>query len=202
MERMSQYAFLAPVGPFPGLSNSARQKIAERFPALSLAEVERVAESFSTDLQAANVDSRLAEARDELNVFARELARFRTAVNRARKRRLDRVVGEASRSIGGENEFSKLDHSLGRVGTAVRRTARMLPYGTAELASRRLVEALARHAGLAVGSARNDSLATLVDLIFDDLMVGGDAAGAVREWRQSRTAENEEESGLLLDIVS
>jgi hypothetical protein len=200
MERMGQYALLAPVGPFAGLSKGARQKIAARFPALSVAEVDRAAESFSADLQASNADRRLAQARDELNVFSRELARFRAAVTRARKCRLDRVVARTSGMMDGESGFSAFDQSLGNIGSAVRRTARMLPYGASELASRRLVEALARHAG---PEADGNSLTALVDLIFDDLMVGGDAAGAVKEWRRSRTRENEEEpSAVLLDLVS
>ncbi|HVI06281.1 MAG TPA: hypothetical protein VM711_09345, partial [Sphingomicrobium sp.] len=65
---MGQLAFLAPVGPFAGLSNAARQRIGETFPTLSITEIEDAVASFLMELQAPGIDPRLAEARDELNI--------------------------------------------------------------------------------------------------------------------------------------
>ena len=202
---MAEFAYLAPVGPFAGLSNSARQKIAEGFPGLSIVEIESAAESFMDELQGPEIEPRLAEAREELNIFAKELSRFSGALNQVRKHRLDHVIGEASRMISGENEFDDLERSLNNLRTAIRQTSRALPPGRPQLASRRLIAILARqlkHAGLPLNGAVSCSLLSLVDLIFEDLMVGGDAASAVKEWHQSEVADiDHERSLILLDLV-
>jgi hypothetical protein len=193
---MGHFAFLAPVGPFAGLSNGVRQKISERFPALSIEEVESAAESFSTELRAAAMEPRLAEVRDELNTFGKEVARLQSALTPLRKHRLDGPIGEASLMIGGRNELEHLERSLGNLRTAIRQTARALPSGCPGLASRRLVAALAKRVD------DTDSLLTLVDLIFEDLMVGGDAASAVSEWQRSRTAViDSERVAALLELA-
>jgi hypothetical protein len=193
---MGPYAFLAPVGPFAGLSNGVRQKIGERFPTLSIEEIEGAAGSFSTELRASKMESRLIEVRDELHIFGKEVARFQNALAPLRKHRLDRTIGEASRAISGQNELELLELSVGNLRTAVQQTVRALPSGCPGLASRRLVEALAKHVD------DRDSLLTLVELIFEDLMVGGDAAGAVREWQQSRTAAlDAERVAVLLELA-
>jgi hypothetical protein len=41
----------------------------------------------------------------------------------------------------------------------------------------------------------------LVDLLFDDLMVGGDARSAVAEWNGQVKATNADKAGALLDLV-
>lgn len=179
---MGHFAFLAPVGPFAGLSNGTRQLIRERHPAASIEEIEGAAQCFSTELRASMADRRLALVRDELNIFAKEVARLQNALNSLPRHRLDTMIGEASRMIGGANELEQLDRSLKGVATAIQQTTRTLPSGCPQLASRRLVAALERCVG------DSGSLIALVELIFEDLMVGGDAAGAVREWRQSKTA--------------
>jgi hypothetical protein len=202
---MDHFAFLAPVGPFAGLSNAARQKINERFPALAIGVIESAAESFLRELQAPDIEPRLTEARDELNLLAKEIERFHGALNHVRNHRLDAAIGDASRMISGENELEGLERSLNHVRTAVQRTSRALPSRRSELASRRLVATLARHAkrvGLPVNGAGRDSLLGLVDLIFEDLMVGGDAADAVREWRQGQAAQlDHERTTILLDLA-
>ena len=202
---MGHLAFLPPVGPFAGLSNGAVQKLGDRFPNLSVAEIETAAASFVAELQAPEIEPRLTEARDELNVFAREIARFHNAFNVIRKRRLDRAIGEASRTISGENEFEDLERSLESVRMAIRQTSRALPSASPDLASRRLIAALARQleqASSPTGGTANDSLVSLVDLVFDDLMVGGDAAGAVREWQHSQAAGIDyERASALLDLI-
>lgn len=203
---MGCFAYLAPVGPFAGLSNPARQKIADSFPNLSIAKIESAAEAFLLALQAPEIEPRLAEARDELNVFAGELARFHQALTQIRRHRLDHAIGEVSRMISGENEFEELDRSLNMLRTATRQTSRALPPGRSELASRRLVATLARQvrdAGLPLSGTSSNSLLSLVDLIFDDLMVGGDAPSAVKEWQQSERANiDQERASMLLDLVS
>lgn len=192
---MGHFAFLAPVGPFAGLSNGVRQRIAERFPAVPIEEIESAAESFSAELRASKMEPRLAEVRDELNVFGKEVARFQNALTPIRKHRLDGTIGEASRMISGQNELELLELSIGNLRTAVQQTVRALPSGCPELASRRLVAALAKHV------TDKDSLLALVDLIFEDLMVGGDAASAVREWQQSQTAAiDPERVAVLLEL--
>lgn len=202
---MSLFAFLAPVGPFAGLSNAARQRISERFPALSIADIESAAASFLTELQTPKIEPRLAEARQELNIFAKELARFHGALNQVRRHRLDDVIGEISRDVSGENGLEGLDRCLNNVRTAIQQTTRTLPLGRPEFASRRLVATLARHmseAGLAISSTESEPLASLVDLILDDLMVGGDAACAVREWQQGKASPiDQERASILLDLV-
>ncbi len=202
---MGLFAFLAPVGPFAGLSNAARQKIGERFPVLSIVDVESAAASFLTELQAPKIEPRLAEAREELNIFAKELARFHGALNQVRKHRLDDAIGEASREISGENGLEGLERSLNYVRTAIQQTSRTLPLGRAEFACRRLVATLAKQisgAGLPISGTVSDPLVSLVDLIFEDLMIGGDATSAVREWHQSQAADiDQERASLLLDLV-
>lgn len=202
---MGQLAFLAPVGPFAGLSNAARQKISDSFPTLSISEIESAVATFLLDLQATRVEPRLSQARNELNIFAKELERFHSALNQIRKYRLDHAIGAASRMIGGENQFEELEHSLDNLRTAIRQTSRVLPPGRHQLASRRLVTTLARQvkqAGLKVGRGSDHCLLALMDLIFEDLMVGGDAARVVREWHQSQTADiDHERASLLLDLV-
>ena len=198
---MGHFAYLAPVGPFAGLSNAARQKIGERFPALSIAEIERAAETFLAELQEPKIEPRLAEAREELNIFAKELSRFHGALNQVRKHRLDHVIGEASRMISGENELDDLERALSSLRTAVRQTSRVLPLGRPQLASRRLIAILARHvkhAGLPLSGTASDSLLSLVDLIFEDLMIGGDATSAVKEWHQSEATDIDHERALML----
>jgi hypothetical protein len=202
---MGHFAFLSPVGPFAGLSNAARQKIKERFPALSIGHIEGAAEAFLSELEAPKIEPRLAEAREELNTFARELERFHGALNKVRTHRLDEAIGDASREISGENELEDLERSLNNIRTAIRQTSRTLPLGREEFASRRLVAALAKHmseARLPIGGIISDPLVSLVDLIFEDLMVGGDAASAVREWHQSQAADiDHERASKLLDLV-
>lgn len=202
---MGQAAYLAPVGPFAGLSNSARRKISDRFPSLSLAEVESATASFLDELQAPGIEPRLMQAREKLNSFARELERFHCALNQMRTHRLHQAIGEVSRMITGENEFEFFEHSLENVRAAIHQTSRVLPAGQAELAVKRLIAALARRvklAGLPVDTASGGSLLSLVDLIFDDLMVGGDAAGAVREWLRSQaTNVDHDRATMLLDLV-
>jgi hypothetical protein len=202
---MGHFAFLPPVGPFAGLSNSAVQKLGDHFPDLSVEKIETAAASFVAELQAPEIEPRLTEARDELNVFAKEIARFHNAFNVIRKRRLDRAIGEASRMISGENELEDLERSLESVRMAIRETSRALPSASPELAGRRLIAALARQVEKArpsSGDTANDCLIGLVDLIFEDLMVGGDAAGAVREWQHSQSAGIDyERASELLDLV-
>ena len=107
--------------------------------------------------------------------------------------------------ISHENALEALERSLNQVRTAVRRISRALPARRSELASRRLVAALAGHAkraGLAVNGAASGCLFSLVALIFEDLMVGGDASAAVKEWRQSEAAPlDQERTSALLDLV-
>lgn len=185
---MGHFAYLVPVGPFAGLSNTARHEISRRFPTLSVAEIESAAERFSLELQAPTIEPRLAEARDELNAFGKELARFQGAIDGIRKHQLDCAIGEASRMISGENEFENLERSLSNLLTAFRGTARALPVGCAQLASRRLIATLASHmkqAGLPIAGSARDSLLSLVNLIFDDLMIGGNAKSAVAEWHKT-----------------
>lgn len=203
---MVQFAYLAPVGPFAGFSNAARQKIGERFPRLSIAEIESAAACFLKELQGTPTDPRLAEVRDELNIFAKELARFHCALNHIRVRGLDQAIGEAGRMICGENGIEDLDRSLDNLRTAIQQTSRVLPSGRPQLASRRLIALLAEYlnqAGFPPGGADGDPLLSLVDLIFDDLMVGADASSAVGEWHQSQTAEiDHQRASILLDLVS
>ena len=202
---MGQFAFLAPVGPFAGLSDAARQKIGERFPALSVVEIENAAAAFLMELQASNIEPRLAEARDELNIFAKEIVRFHGALDHVRDHRLDDAIGEASRMISHEDALEALERSLTQVRAAVRRISRALPARRSELASMRLVATLAgqaKRAGLAVNGATPDCLRSLVALIFEDLMVGGDASAAVAEWKRSQaTPLDHERTSALLDLV-
>jgi hypothetical protein len=202
---MGHFAYLTPVGPFAGLSNAARQKIGERFPTLSIVEIESAAAIFFIELQAPKIEPRLAEAREELNTFAKELARFHSALNQVRKYRLGDAVGEASRMISGENEFDDLERSLNNLRTATQLMSRTVPLGRPQFASRRLITTLARHvkhAGLPLRGTAGDSLLSLVNLIFEDLMVGGDATSAVKEWHQSQGADiDHERASRLLDLV-
>lgn len=189
---MSHLAFLAPVGPFAGLSNSARQQIGALFPDLSLAEVESAAATFLRDLEAPATEPRLAEARSELSIFAKEIARFHGALDELRKHRLDHAIGEASRAATSENAVENLERALTCVRAAVRRAVRAIPLGRSELASRRLIAALARQAGHVLppqGGADHPELVGLVEIIFDDLMIGGDAAVAVGEWHRSEVRD-------------
>lgn len=202
---MGDLAYLRPVGPFAGLSNAARKKVRERFPALSIVEIEKAAASFSIGLQAPELEPRLAEAREELNVFAKETARFHCALNQLRRHRLDRAIGEASRLISGQDDVQDLERALNNLRAALRQTSRVLPHGQPQLASRRLIATLARlmkYAGLPLTGAVGDSLCSLVELIFEDLMVGADAARAVREWHQCQTGDiDQERANMLLELV-
>jgi hypothetical protein len=201
---MGHLAFLAPVGPFAGLSDTVRHEIANRFPSVSIAEVESAAERFSLELQASKPKSSLDETRDELNSFGKEVARFHGALDRVRNHWLRQAIGEASRHIGGKNEIEHLEHALNNLGSAIRRTSRALPCERSQIASRRLIATLAGLMKHGTEPVRGpDPLLSLVDLIFEDLMVGGDAASAVREWRQNQRANIDQEwAGLLLDLVS
>lgn len=187
------------------MSNGAMRKIAARFPGLSIVAIERAAASFLMELRAPRIEPRLSEARDELNIFAKEIARFHGALNQIRQHRLDRALGEASRIISGENEFEDVEHSLSNLRTAVQQTSRTLPSNSPALASRRLIATLARQveeAKLPLSGAASDSLVGLIHLIFDDLMVGGDAASAVSEWRRSQATDiDQERANMLLDLV-
>ncbi len=202
---MGDLAYLAPVGPFAGLSNPARKKLGECFPALSIVEIEKAAASFLMELQAPELEPRLLEAREELNIFAKETARFHCALNQLRKHRLDQAIGEASRLISGQNHVEELETALNNLRAALRQTSRVLPRGRPQLASRRLIATLARqmtYAGLPLTGAGSDSLSCLVELIFEDLMVGADAARAVREWHQCQTADiDQERANMLLELV-
>lgn len=202
---MSHFAYLGPVGPFAGLSNSARQKIGERFPKLSIVEIESAVASFLIELQAPRIAPRLNEARDELDIFAKELARFNSALTQMREHRLDHAIGEASRMISGENELEDLERSLNHLKTALQQTSRMLSLGCSELAGRRLIATLARfvrNAGLPLEGTASDSLLGLVDLIFEDLMIGEDATNAVKEWNQTQAADiDHERVSELLDLI-
>lgn len=203
---MGQLAFLDPVGPFAGLSNATRQKIGDAFPNLSITEIEGAVASFLIELQAPKVEPRLAEARDELNIFAKELERFHHALSQIRRHGLDHAIGAASRMIGGEDEFEDLEQSLDNLRIAIRQTSRVLPPGRHQLASSRLATTLAREVnrgGRPSDAANDDALLVLIDLIFEDLMVGGDAARVVKEWHRSQTANiDHERASLLLDLVS
>lgn len=202
---MGDLAYLGPVGPFAGLSNAARKKVGERFPALSIVEIENAAASFLMELQATELEPRLVEAREELNIFAREIARFHCALSQLRRRRLDHALGEASRLISGQNDVEDLERALDNLRAALRQTSRVLPPGQPQLASRRLIATLAsqmKYAGLPINRAASDSLRSLVELIFDDLMVGADAARAVREWNQCQTGDiDQERANLLLELI-
>ena len=202
---MGALAYLGPVGPFAGLSNAARRKLGERFPALSIVEIEKAAASFLTELQAPELEPRLVEAREELNIFAKETARFHCALNQLRRHRLDHAIGEASRLISGQNDVEDLERVLNNVRAALRQTSRVLPSGQSQLASRRFIAMLAtqmKYAGLPLTGAASDSLHSLVELIFDDLMVGADAARAVREWHQCQTGDiDQERANKLLELV-
>jgi len=202
---MGHFAFLAPVGPFAGLSNAVRRHIGERFPNLSIDEIESASAFFIMELQAERIEPRLVEARDELDLFANELARFNGALNQMRRHRLDQAIGEASRMISGENEFEDLERCINHLRTAIQQTSRMLSLGCPELASRRLIATFAKlmkDAGLPLDGASGDSLSCLVDLIFEDLMIGGDASSSVREWRQTQSADiDHERVSELLDLV-
>ena len=202
---MGDLAYLAPVGPFAGLSNAVRHEISNRFPRLSVAEIESAAERFSRELQAPRTEPRLVEARDKLNEFGKELARFQGAVSDIRKRHLDRAIGEASRMMSGENEFETIEQSLGKLRTALQETSRALPVGGAQLATRRLIATLATHmhqAGLPITTSDRRSLPSLVNMIFDDLMVGGNATSAVIEWQKGQSTDTDHDPvGILIDLV-
>jgi hypothetical protein len=202
---MGELAYLHPVGPFTGLSDTARHQIGSRFPTLSFGDIESAAERFLKELEVPGTEPRLAEARDELNSFGSELARFQSALDGVRKHQLDGAIGEASRIICGENEFENLQRSLNNVRTAFQRTSRALPAERSEIASRKLVVALARHmkdAGLPLTGSVPRSLVSLVDLIFDDLMIGGDANAAVAEWQKGQAADVSRDAlGMLIDLV-
>jgi hypothetical protein len=203
---MDHFAYLAPVGPFAGLSNAARQKISEHFPTLSIIEIESATASFLIDLAAPKVELRLAEARNELNIFAKELARLQSALNQIRAHRLDHAIGEASRMVSGKDELDNLERSLKVLRTAIQQASRSLPFDRPQLASSKLIGTLARYvkrAGLPLsGGTASSALVSLVDLIFEDLMVGGDATSAVREWQKGQAAGiDHERAGLLLDLV-
>ena len=105
----------------------------------------------------------------------------------------------------GENEIECLERSLDNLRTAIQQTSRALPLGSPELASRRLIARLSKHlerAGLPLDGSSSNSLLGLVDLIFDDLMVGGDATSAVLEWRQGETADiDHERASILLELI-
>ena len=107
--------------------------------------------------------------------------------------------------IGGENELENLERSLNDLRIAIQRTSRALPLECAQIASRRLVARLARHmtwAGLSLDGTSSVSLLNLVDLIFQDLMVGGDATSAVKEWRKSEAIDKGNDPfGVLVDLV-
>jgi len=202
---MGDFAYLVPVGPFAGLSKAARNEIRTQFPTLSVAEIERAAERFSLELLAPSIQPRLTEARDQLNVFGKELDRFRGAVEGIRRHQLDCAIGEASRMISGQNELENLDRCLSKLRTAFQRTSRAIPVGCAPLASRRLITTLAIHMqlmGLSIGGNGRDSLLGLVNLIFDDLMIGGDAENAVTEWHKSRSANPVHDLvGTVIELV-
>lgn len=202
---MRAIAYLAPVGPFAGFSNAARHKLAKCYPGLCIAEIERAAERFSLELQAPKVERRLSEARNELNVFSNELARFQSAVDNLRNHQLDEAIGHASRMTGGDAGLEGLDRTLANLRRAIQETSRALPLEGAQLASRRLVATLARHiseAGLPRTGSTSDLLFSLVDLIFDDLMVGGDARSAFREWSRSQsTNKSDDPVGVLIELV-
>ena len=201
---MGHFAYLGPVGPFAGLSNPARQKIAERFPTLSIAEIESAVAAFLTELQAPGIAPRLNEARDELDIFAKELARFNCALTQMREHRLDHAIGEASRMISGENELEDLERSLNHLKTALQQTSRMLSLGCSELAGRRLIATLARFlakAGYPLDGIADDSLPGLVDLIFEDLMIGEDATNAVKDWQTQAADIDHERVSELLDLI-
>jgi hypothetical protein len=66
-----------------------------------------------------------------------------------------------------------------------------------------LIGLLAGYLDEAEDGDSGDALLSLVDLIFDDLMVGGDASSAVSEWHQSQAAEiDPERADILLELVS
>jgi hypothetical protein len=202
---MSHFAYLRPVGPFAGLSNAARQKISECFPALSITKIESAAATFLAELEASTTEPRLAEARQELSIFAKELGRFCSALNRIRQHGLDRAIGEASRMICGENQLEDAELSLKNLRVAIQQTSRALPFDRAELASRRLIANLAvqaRQAGISLNRTPIDSLLGLAELIFEDLMIGGDAASAVMDWHKRQAAESDDRRATtLLDLV-
>ena len=202
---MGDLAYLDPVGPFAGLSNAARKRLGKCFPALSIIEIEKAAASFLMELQAPELQPRLVEAREELNIFAKEIARFHCALNRLRRHRLDHAVGEASRLIGGENGVEGLEQALDNLRAALRHISRILPLGRPQLASRRLIAKLAKqmnYAQLPLAGAADNSLYSLVELIFDDLMVGADPATAVREWHLCQTGDiDQERANIVLELV-
>ena len=107
--------------------------------------------------------------------------------------------------IGGENEFENLERSLNNLRTACAGTSRALPVGRAQLASRRLIAFLASHvkqAGLPLSGTARDTLLSLVNLIFEDLMIGGDAESAVTEWYKTQARHiGHDPVGRLIDLV-
>lgn len=199
---MGQLAYLAPVGPFAGLSKTAQNTIHTRFPTLCFAEVQSAAERFCLDLQAEATEQRLAEAREMLNAFAAELSRMQRAVDRIREHCLADVLGEAGRMISGENEFERLNRSLNGLRIASQRTSKALPGGLAQRASRNLVGTLAGYTDQArlprdgIGIA---SLVSLVHLIFEDLMIGAEAKSAVADWQKCQT--DCDRIGILTELV-
>jgi hypothetical protein len=184
---MGEVVYLAPVGHFVGLSEGGRREIAAGFPALSLSDIEGAARQFSETLAAPKTGPNLSEARDLLCTFNTELRRFRKALVGLRKHR----IVEACRSISGEDAFLELDRSLAALSAATSQTSRALPFDAGQVASRTLVGALALHleeTGLARSAGARATLVSLVYLILDDLMAGGDAAEAVSDWERHEGA--------------
>lgn len=201
---MAHLAYLAPVGPFGGLSRSARQKLERLFPALSLAEVEQIAERFVLELLEDSTGTRLAEARNVLETFGKQLACLESALGRIRAHKLAEAIREAGRTSTDTINLEHFDRCLRDLKAAVRRISRAIPAERSHLASRRLVARLARcleNAGIPFAGGSGDALVVLVDLLFDDLMVGGDARSAVAEWNGQVKATNADKVGALLDLV-
>lgn len=201
---MSRFAYLPPVGPFAGLSNAARHKIGERFPYLFITEIESAIAAFLDELQISTIGPRLLEARDELNIFAKELARFHSGLNRIRKHRLDRAIAEASRLICGEDELERMERCFSNLRRAILQTSAALPLNRAELASRRLIATLAEQAkqsALSPSAGSIQWLVDLIDLIFEELMIGADAASAVTDWRKRQASDTDLRATDLADLV-
>jgi hypothetical protein len=187
---MGLFAVLAPVSPFVGLSASARREIGKRFPSLSILEIEQAAERFSLELHSSITQGRLLEARTELAAFADELVRFKAAVQCVRDGGLDRAIGRASSKLCGEDEMKKLDRQLGHLQSAVKKVATALPAERAQLATRRFIGELALQMNatqIPISSSAGNALVNLIQVIFDDLMVGGDPESAVKDWRKQLT---------------
>ncbi len=202
---MAHFAYLAPVGPFGGLSRSALQKLERLFPDLAVAEVENAAERFLLELLEDSAGTRLAEARNVLETFARQLAGLESALGRIRAHNLADAIREAGRTTTDTIDLESFDRCLRELKSAVRRISRTIPVEPSHLAGRRLVARLAKcleSAGIPHTGSSGDSLVVLVDLLFDDLMVGADAGSAVAEWSGQVKATNADKVGVLLDLVA